>query len=703
MNSPNPQEDKVNPWGAFVFLAQVRRRLLHFVRNDVKHRYASHFCLLPSAFSLFTFDFSYVFNFSVTFPIIARMSETKTNIRKTLDNLPKKPGVYQFKDKIGKIIYVGKAKNLRNRVRSYFTNKQAGPRLAKMISLIEDIEIINTDSEVESLILEMNLIKELKPRYNVVLKDDKSFPYIVITNEQYPRIFPTRRRRNDGSRYFGPFTDVGSMKYSLKMMRDIFMIRTCSFNITQEAIERKKFKVCLEYHIKKCEGPCEGLVSGNKYNEMIDEIEKLLNGKTASLIKQLGERMKIASQYERFEEAAMLRNKISSLEVYSSKQKMISEDFLDRDAFGIAKEENDACVMILNIRDGKVLGKRHFYVDSVIEKTDSEILESVLLKYYSENNFIPDEIHLPEEIEDIKAVKEWIAKRSDRKIDFVFPKRGDKLKLLAMVKANAQYMLDELKLQRMKREFIPNSITSLKRDLRLTKLPRRIECYDISHIQGTDTVASMVVFYDGKPKKSEYRKFKLNNVLNEVGKPDDFLSMQEVIARRFRRLLASPLTPLLKGEGNEHEDESFSSVPDLIIIDGGKGQLSSAVKVLKDFGIENQNIIGLAKRLEEVYLPGHSEAQSIPKTSSGLKLLQRIRDEAHRFAITFHRSLRDKRTLKSELEDIKGIGKKTAEKLLIEFGSVDNIKKILCENFAGLEEKAGKKTAKTLNEFFKSN
>lgn len=632
---------------------------------------------------------------------------TKSNLEIKLSNLPTNPGIYQFKDKSGKIIYVGKAKNLRNRVRSYFASKPVGPRLAKMISLIDDLEITNTDSEVESLILEMHMIKDLKPRYNVVLKDDKSFPYIVITNEPYPRVFPTRKRRNDGSKYIGPFTDVGTVRYSLKMLRDIFMIRTCNLNITQEAIEKKKFKVCLEYHIQKCEGPCEGLVSKEKYNVMIDEVEKLLNGKTTTLIKQLQERMKVASQYERFEEAAHLRNKIQSLEVYTSRQKMVSEDLLDRDAFGIVKEESDACVMILNIRDGKVLGKRHYYIDNADEKSDAEILELVLIRYYSENNFIPDEIHLPTELEDIEAITEWFKKKTEKKIDFVFPKRGDKLKLLAMVKSNAQYMLDELKLQRLKREFIPHSITALKRDLRLTKLPRRIECYDISHIQGTDTVASMVVFYDGKPKKSEYRKFKLHNVLNEVGKPDDFLSMQEVISRRFRRLIDSKqqiipqsLAAIPPSDAEEEPiPEGWGSAPDLVVIDGGKGQLSSAVKVLNDLGITEQNIIGLAKRLEEVFLPGHSEAQSIPKTSSGLKLLQRVRDEAHRFAITFHRSLRDKRTLKSKLEEIKGIGKTTAQKLLKEFGSVENIKSVIKENYDEFEKKAGKKAGKVLKEW----
>lgn len=652
--------------------------------------------------------------------------EIKTSERSPLqlklESLPPNPGIYQFKDKSGKVIYVGKAKNLRNRVRSYFVSKPVGPRLEKMISLIRDLEIINTDSEVESLILEMNMIKQLKPRYNVNLKDDKSFPYIVITNEPYPRVFPTRKRRSDGSRYFGPFADVGAMKLSLKMLRDLFMIRTCSLNITQEAIDKRKFKVCLEYHIHKCEGPCEGLVTQEKYNEMIAEVEKVLNGKTSTLIKELDEKMQHAAHSQQFEEAAQIRNKIESLQVYTERQKVVSEDLLDKDIINYVKEEDDACAMILNIRDGKVIGKRHYYLDTVEDKEPDEIFESVIFRYYSQNTFIPDEIHLPEEAgsteESIDALKEWFIKNFGKKVEFRIPKRGEKVQLLAMVKTNARYMLDELKLQRLKREFIPNSITSLKRDLRLTKLPRRIECYDISNIQGTDTVASMVVFIDGRPKKGDYRKFKIQSALNEVGIPDDFASMREVIFRRFRKIAEKknitlpfenkPMetnaeTAETGGNHPVNTDPSFDSIPDLIVIDGGKGQLSSAVKVLGDIGLGELNVIGLAKRLEEVFLPGAHEAQSIPKTSSSIKLLQRVRDEAHRFAITFHRSLRYKRTLKSELEDIKGIGKLTAQKLLKEFGSVEKIKESIKENYEDLEKRAGKKSAERLKLWLEEN
>lgn len=628
------------------------------------------------------------------------MNEIFENIKDKLSNLPNTPGVYQFKDKAGKVLYVGKAKVLRNRVRQYFQNRPTtSTRLDILVSKTEDIEIIQTDTEVEALILELNLIKELKPRYNINLKDDKSFPYIVITKEPFPRVFPTRKKRSDGSKYFGPYTDVKNMRYALKSIRDIFQIRSCKLNLTEETIAAGKFKVCLDYHIKKCEGPCEGYQSKEEYNRMINQVAKMLNGKTTSLIKELSVQMNELSSKLEFEKAAKLRDKIEALEVYSSKQKMVDEELTDRDIIAIEREDNDAVGMVLKIRDGKVIGKSHSYINNILEKDDDEIIENFVTNYYLKAEYIPEQIYLEKEIENEGTLKKWLEMKSENKIEIVVPKIGDKVKLVNMVKANAKFVLDELKIQKLKKEFIPHSLEALKRDLRLNKLPRRIECYDISHIQGTDTVASMVVFTDAKPRKSDYRKFKLTNVLNETGKPDDFLSMREVIHRRFRRLDENENKP----EDKTEKDESFSSVPDLIVIDGGKGQLSSAVKVLTDIGLENLNVIGLAKRLEEVFLPGNPEAQSIPHTSSGLKLLQRIRDEAHRFAITFHRSLRSKRTISSELEEIKGIGKTKAANLLNKFGSVSNIEKLVSENFEEFEKQAGKKTAEVLKNYFLEN
>lgn len=629
---------------------------------------------------------------------IANNENTLSELLSTkLQNLPASPGVYQFKDSTGKILYVGKAKSLKSRVRSYFQSRSQSSRLDIMIRKIADIEIISTDNEVEALILELNLIRELKPRYNVNLKDDKSYPYIVITNEPFPRVFPTRRKRNDGSRYFGPYTDVKNMRYALKSVRDIFAIRSCKLNLTDESIKAGKFKVCLDYHINKCDGPCEGFQTRLEYSEMIDQVAKLLNGKTQTLVREMRANMHTLAEKMEFEKAAKLRDKIESIEVYSSKQKMVDDEINDRDIIAVDREDNDACGMVLKIRDGKVIGKSHYMLTNVLEKTSDEITENFISNYYTKTDYIPDQIYLENNLENISTLQKWLEEKKSGKIEFVIPKIGDKAKLVFMVRKNARLMLDELQLAKLKREFIPHSLESLKRDLRLPVLPRRIECYDVSHIQGTDTVASMVVFVDAKPKKSDYRKFKLHNVLNETGKPDDFLAMREVIYRRFRKA-AERIFSNAKEDGSN--DVSFDSIPDLLVIDGGKGQLSSAVKVLSDIGMEKIPVIGLAKRLEEVYLPGDSEPQSIPHTSSGLKLLQRLRDEAHRFAITFHRSLRDKRTLTTELTEIPGIGDTTAKKLLVEFGSVENIKEVIKNNFHILEKSAGKKTASSLKEFF---
>lgn len=635
------------------------------------------------------------------------MEEIKINteLSTKLENLPSTPGVYQFKDEKGKLLYVGKAKILKNRVRQYFQSRPQTGRLYTMISKIRDVEIITTDTEVEALILELNLINELKPKYNVNFKDDKSYPYIVITKEPYPRVFPTRKKRSDGSRYFGPYTDVKNMRFALKSIRDIFMIRSCSLNLTNENISKGKFKVCLDYHIKKCEGPCEGLVSQEEYNLMIDEVAKLLNGKTSSLLKEMNQRMNFYSSEMLFEKAAKLRDRINAVDVYSSKQKMVDDEIIDKDIFAFERQDNDGCGMVLKIRDGKVIGKTHFYMNNVLEKNDEEIIENLLMEFYNKTDFVPDEIYLQNELENPDTVKDWLEKRKGSRVDFVIPKIGEKYKLVFMVKKNARLMLDELILTKMKRDFTPPSLDALKRDLKLTKLPRRIECYDISHIQGTDTVASMVVFFDGKPKKSDYRKFKIQSVSNETGRPDDFLSMREVIFRRFKRYAEHEEKKA--GEKNDDNtddvkktDESFSSIPDLVIIDGGKGQLSSAVQVLDDLGIKNLNIIGLAKRLEEVFLPGDSDPQTIPKTSSGLKLLQRVRDEAHRFAVTFHKSLRDKRTLTSELTSIPGVGDKVAKKLLTQFGSVELIKEKINSDYATIEKTIGKKLSFSLKNYF---
>jgi len=595
-----------------------------------------------------------------------------------LDSLPAKPGVYQFKNPDAKVIYVGKAQNLRNRVRQYFQKSRAlDPKLDALVSKIADVELIVTDSEVEALILEANLIKKLKPRYNVLLKDDKSFPYIVITHEPFPRVFVTRKIIRDGSRYFGPYTDVKTMRFALKTVRDIFMIRSCNYDLTAESIARGRFKICLDYHIRKCEGPCEAKVSAEHYNSMIDKVAKVLRGKTDDAVASLQSEMNQLSEDLRFEEAAKTRDRLRALSVYNEKQKVVEMKEVDRDIIALALKEDDACGVVFKVRDGKVLGSHHYYLSNVEGKTEGVALESLLERYYLDNEDIPGEISLSSDVNSVDVIQTWLAGQRKAPVNVDVPKAGDKLRLVGMVKKNAEFLLEELQLQKMKRgDFIPHSVQSLQRDLRLSAPPRRIECFDISNIQGSDTVASMVVYVDAKPKKSEYRKFKIRSVEG----PDDFASMREVVERRYSRLI-----------------EEGGTSPDLIVVDGGKGQLSSAVAVLQGLNYSGIPIIGLAKRLEEVFLPGQSDPLLIPRTSSSLKLLQQIRDEAHRFAITYHRTLRSKRILKTELDLIKGVGKKRATELLESFGSVQGVKFATEEQIA---EIVGPKLASEIKEYF---
>ena len=607
--------------------------------------------------------------------------KTNREIEEKLASLPKSPGIYQFKDEKGTVIYVGKAINLRSRVMSYFREKVDSPKTAALVKKIADLDVIVTENEIEALVLENNLIKQFSPRYNVLLKDGKSYPYIRVTNEPYPQVFATRDIVRDGSKYFGPYTDVKSMRQSLRMINKIFKIRSCKYYIDDNVIRAGKIKVCLDYHIKKCDGPCEGLISEKDYGEMVNHVVQVLRGKTDELISKLESEMNSAAENLEFEKAAEIRDKIDKLKVYTSKQKVVSVDNEDRDIISVACEDKDAACTILNIRSGKLVGKKQFKLSVNLKQNESEIIAEALRFYYSEFVDIPHEILLEKKPDNEEMLAKWLNSKSERKVKFVIPKReGEKKSLLRMCRQNAILTLKDIQLQRMKKEGdIPHVITALKRDLHLKKPPVKIECFDISNIQGADTVASMVVFVNGKPKKSLYRKF----IIKSVSGPDDFASMEEVIERRYSRLVK--------------ENQPF---PDLIMVDGGKGQLSSAVKILKNLGVKNQEIIGLAKRLEEVYLPGISDPQSIPKTSSSLKLLQHVRDEAHRFAITFHRQRRSKRTLTSELLEIKGVGKKIAEKLLTHFNSIDEIRKA---DINELAEVIGKAKAQLVFDYYRNN
>jgi len=587
-------------------------------------------------------------------------------LEEKLENLPSKPGVYLFKDAKGKVIYVGKAKSLKNRVRTYFQKSSDGsPKLRVMTSKICDLETIVTDSEVEALILEANLIKEYKPRYNITLKDDKSYPYIRVTNEKFPRIFPTRKIVQDGSRYFGPYTDVHSMRSLLKTVRRIFPIRSCNYRLDDKSIKSGKYKVCLDYYIKRCPGPCEGLISEEEYRKIVNQVVSFIDGKNNALVEELKKEMEEKAAQKRFEEAARIRDQINFIEVFQSKQKVVSNELVDRDILTVCAEGDLACGVLFKVRDGKVVGRQHFYLNTPKEESSTDVLSSFLKQYYLKAQFIPGEIFLPEPIEEMDFIEEWLTKRRKGRVKLVVPQRGEKAKLMRMCQKNAELLLEELKLQKMKaKDYLPYSVKALQKDLHLPKPPRRIEAFDISTISGSDAVASMVAFVNGRPHKSDYRKFKIKTVEGI----DDFAMMAEVIYRRYSRLL-----------------EEKAPMPDLILVDGGKGQLSSALSSLEKLNLKDQPIVALAKRLNEVYLPGLSDPQSISKSSPGLKLLMQIRDEAHRFAIQYHRKLRGKRTVSSELDEIKGVGEVRKRALLKHFGSLEKIKEASVEQLSEVE------------------
>ena len=569
-----------------------------------------------------------------------------------LKNIPIKPGVYQFKNKDGDIIYIGKAKNLRNRVRSYFQkNKYQTPKNQSMIKRIANVEWIIVRSNVEALLTEANMIKEVQPKYNVDLKDDKSFPFIRITNEPYPQVLLTRKIEKDGSKYFGPYTDVKNLRYSLKALHKIFPVRSCSYYMDDQTVVAKKVKLCLDYHIKKCEGPCESIVSRDHYNAMIQRVIKFLQGRTKETEDYVRKQMDIAAADLRYEDAAMYRDQYNAIRRFKERQRKVAADFDDRDIFALARKDDIGVMTVLRVRNGRIFGREKISLQN-LDEDESAVFASVISRFYMDTDFLPKEITvvtLPDGQDDLE---EWLTEKKGSKVIIRQPQRGEKAKEVRLSYQNAKLLLGEWLINRKKRrELVPKMVNQLQEDLQLKTPPRRIEAFDISHLGGTNTVASMVCFVDGKARKSEYRKFKIKTVVGI----DDFAAMREVVHRRYLRV-----------------KKEKGSLPDLILIDGGKGQLSMAVSALRELGLDYIPIIGLAKRLEEVFVPGISEPQSIHKQSPGLILLRRIRDEAHRFAITFQRSKR-KDVLSSIFDDIEGMGPKRVQKLLQSYDSTESI------------------------------
>jgi len=609
-------------------------------------------------------------------------SDISTHIQQKLSTLPTRPGVYLHKDSKGGIIYVGKAKNLRSRVRSYFQeNRPVDAKTAVLVRQIQDFDFIVTDTEVEAFILENTLIKQYRPKYNILLKDDKSYPFIRITKEQYPRVFKTRTIVKDGSKYFGPYTDGTYLYHLLKSIRSIFPLRSCDLPLAESGIEEGRWKVCLDYHIKKCDGPCQGYISKDDYNIYIKQIQQVLQGKTRELERQLEERMHRLADEMKYEDALVVRQRLERLREYTSKQRVLSNSDRDQDVFAFVRSERIGCSIVLTIRDGKLVGKRHFLVQGVQDLTDAEVQARTLEQWYIDADHFPDEVIVQYPLQDQEVLQEFLCKQAGRNVSIILPKIGDKRKLIELAEQNADAQLREhMAQQAEKDQSVSRAVLTLQRDLRMESLPRRIECIDNSHMQGTDYVSSVVCFVDGKPRKSDYRHYKLRTLTSN----DDFEAMKEVISRRF--------TP--------KEPDQEVAYPDLLIIDGGKGQLSHAMEVLDALGLRGKfTVIGLAKRLEEIFTPGSALPLFVAKTSSSLRLLQQVRDEAHRFAIQYHRKLREKRTITTELLTIAGIGKTTATKLLRTYGSVEGVRAASQDS---LEQVVGKSTASKLIDYFTS-
>jgi excinuclease ABC subunit C len=613
--------------------------------------------------------------------------EVSEKLQGILATLPTKPGCYIYRNAEGTIIYVGKAINIKNRVRSYFhSDSSHDNKTRRLVRDIADIEWILVGSELEALILEMNLIKKHRPKYNIRLKDDKRYPYIKIHwNEPFPKVTVTRQMVEDGSRYFGPYTSAWAVYQTLEVLRKIFPYLTCDREITGNDP-----RACLYYDIKLCTAPCIGAINQAGYRAMISELMEFLSGHSEPIVRRIQVDMQKASDEMRFEKAAALRDQLKAMQSIIERQKIVfGSDYEDSDVIAMARADGEACVQIFFIRGGKLIGREYFILEGTEDTSDNQVMAEFVKQFYTEAANIPEQVMLPQEIEERIIISQWLrSKRGGKKVELSVPKDGQPKDLVQMAAENASETLQALRAQWQadahKQE---TALNELQTALKLSAPPNRIECYDVSHTQGVATIGAMVVFEQGVPAKNLYRKFNIEST--SIGAPDDFASMEEMLARRFKRWKSSQdaSSPLSANQiPGAKKDASFSFLPDLIIIDGGKGQLSRVVKVLEEFELfDKVPVVGLAKQEEEIFFPHNSTPLLLPRHSQGLYLVQRIRDEAHRFGITAHRKKRSKLGLASQLDSIPGIGPARRKALLKHFGSMDKIKEASVEEIAAVK------------------
>ena len=623
------------------------------------------------------------------------MNSEKFNIQEELKKLPDEPGVYIMHDINDSIIYVGKAIILKNRVRSYFRESaNHSPKIAKMVSLVERFEYIVTDSELEALVLENNLIKEHRPKYNTMLKDDKTYPYIKVTvADEYPRILFSREMKKDKSKYFGPYTSAGAVKDTIELINKLYKLRTCNRKLPKDA---GKERPCLNYHIHQCKAPCQNLVSPQEYRKQVDEALEFLNGNYGKIIKDLQEKMEQASENLEFEEAASYRDLLASVKQVAQKQKITDSEGEDRDVIALAREEEDVVVQVFFVRSGRLIGREHFYMTNVAEETKEQILSSFVKQFYAGTPLVPKELLLQEELKEAEIISQWLTKKRGNKVKIRFPKKGSKEKLVDLAARNAELVLRQDR-ERIKREE-GRTIGAVKEIAGLLGLEKigRMEAFDISNISGFENVGSMVVYEKGKAKKSDYRKFKIKSVSG----PDDYGCMKEVLTRRFLHGIEEEKE--LK-EKNMEEYGSFSKFPDLLLMDGGKGQVNIALQVLEELKIKIP-VCGMVKddnhRTRGLYY--NNEEIAIDRGSEGFKLITRIQDEAHRFAIEYHRTLRSKEQVHSILDDIPGIGPTRRKTLMKTFSNISDIKEATVEELAQIPN-IPRKVAEEIYSFFHSS